>query len=75
MRAQGWLVIFLGANQDAFAEGGKIGTKLGTTMSYGMQNMAQTMASASASTMRFAASGGSLKAAEFTDEEREKSGG
>lgn len=67
----GWLVIYLGANQDAFEEGAKMGASRGSTMTYTTANMAQTMGAAAASTMRYAA-GGSLKAAEFTDEEREK---
>lgn len=68
---ENWLVIYLGANQDAFEEGAKFGSQIGTTMTYGTTNMAQTMGSAAASTMRYAASGSRAKAS-FTTEEREK---
>ena len=68
---QNWLVLFLGANQDAFAEGGQIGTSGGTTMNFsanGAGLRGATM-SAYASTIRYASSG-SLADAAFTDEER-----
>lgn len=67
---ENWLVLYLGANQDAFKEGAKFGSRAGTTMNYSTANMAQTMNSASASTARYAASG-NLRSAEFTEEERE----
>ena len=37
----GWLVIFLGANQDAFVEGGNLGVTLGNTMTYNTSNMGE----------------------------------
>lgn len=66
-----WLVIYLGANQDAFEEGAKFGSQRGSTMDYATQNMAQTMAATAALTMRYAATGSRVEA-KFTDEEREK---
>ena len=66
-----WLVLYLGANQDAFAEGAMFGTKAGTTMDYsatgaGMRGMMQSVGAATA---RYASSG-SLTVAAFTDDER-----
>lgn len=67
-----WLVIYLGANQDAFAEGAKFGTAALNTMSYTTANMGATMKSAHAATSRYAASGLRASAA-FTDDERKAS--
>lgn len=68
---ENWLVIYLGANQDAFAEGAKFGSRMGSTMNYAAQNMAQTMAVAARSTSSYAATA-SLDAAAFTEAERKK---
>lgn len=67
-----WLVIFLGADQDAFAEGAKFGTQHGSTMQMKKsgKGLRSSFAAASASTARYAASGGDLKMAAFTDAER-----
>lgn len=72
-RKQGWLVIYLGANQDAFAEGHARGTATANTMSFDTTNVAATMRSASRATMSYAGNGGGamgLAASGFTEEER-----
>jgi hypothetical protein len=71
---QGWLVLYLGANQDAFNEGAKMGTHTGTTMNYAStaRGTRSSFAAASGATRRFTSSGGDLKAAAFTQEEREE---
>lgn len=66
-----WLVLYLGANQDAFAEGAKFGTQAATTLNYDTANMRGTMAVAAASTLRYAASGNRADAT-FTSAERKK---
>lgn len=66
---KGWLVLFLGANQDAFAEGGHIGTYAGNTMNFSTANVGASMKAAARSSMAYAGSG-SLAAAAFTDDER-----
>lgn len=69
---QNWLVLYLGANQDAFQEGAKFGSRQGTTMTYNSAKMGSAFASASAATSRFAATR-SVASAAYTDEEREAS--
>ena len=68
-----WLVLYLGANQDAFAEGNKFGTVAGNTMTYDVDNMKDTFLSASAATLRYASGG--LMSASFTAEERARAVG
>jgi hypothetical protein len=63
-----WLIIYLGANQDAWAEGGKMGTNSFTTSGYSMNNINVAVHNASRSTMRYAAAG-SVAAAAFTAQE------
>lgn len=69
---QGWLVIYLGANQDAFHEGGSIGTMTSNTMNYAATGTGtrSSFAAASNATKRYAQTG-SVAAAAFTTEERE----
>lgn len=77
-RDEGWLVIFLGANQDAFTEGAKLGTQAGSTMSFNMASVGATMDVAYASTARYAAAGTKaekLLRSQFTSEERAKAAG
>lgn len=67
-----WLVQYLGANQDAFAEGGAIGTQTSNAMNFaatgaGMRN---AFAASAAATTRYSSTG-DLTAAAFTDKERE----
>ncbi len=63
----GWLVIYLGANQDAWAAGQTFGTAMANTMSYDTKNMRASLESVSAATSRYAtaesAQGGRAKAA------------
>lgn len=68
-----WLVIYLGANQDAFAEGAKFGSQQATTLNYNVGSMRDTMAVAAMSTMRYASAGGGVvgrSRATFTSAER-----
>lgn len=66
-----WLVIYLGANQDAFAEGAARGTIAANTMSYNTSNTQAAMSAVTRRTMAFAASG-SVAEGGFTDDERKK---
>lgn len=70
-----WLVIFLGANQDAFAEGATIGTVSQNTMTYDVNNMGATLRASARSTMAYASTGDRMGAAAFTDAERAAAGG
>lgn len=67
---QNWLVIYLGANQDAFAVGHGLGIAKDTTMNYAGdgKTLRASMASASRSTMTYAS--GNRLGAGFTDQER-----
>lgn len=65
-----WLVIYLGANQDAWAEGATRGTQMDNTMSFSTENVRQTMAAVSRSTRTYAG-GARGQAVAFTDKERE----
>lgn len=78
-QALGWLVLFLGAGIDSFAEGGKIGADARSTMNYNKAGFQKTSDAMYASTARYAsaaAGGQSLNlaqdAAAFTDDERKK---
>lgn len=64
-----WLVQYLGANQDAFAEGSKFGTQSDFTMSFNPKHIRSAFNIASASTMRYGNSGDRAAAA-YTAEER-----
>lgn len=64
-----WLVLYLGANQDAFAEGAAVGTHAANTMNFSTANVGASMRAASRATMSYAGTG-KLGAAAFTDEER-----
>jgi hypothetical protein len=78
-KEKGWLITYLGANQDAFREAGKLGISLGTTMAYDVNAIGKTMKSAARSTVAYSnalAMGQSIGAATqdamFTDEERKE---
>jgi uncharacterized protein YegL len=73
-KEKNWLVLFLGANIDSFAEGvSHRGTTSGHTMDFNAVNVAGTMKSASRSSLAFAATGQATHdSVSFTDEEREK---
>lgn len=66
-----WLVIYLGANQDAFAEGNKRGINTDTALNFHESSYKATLGASAQSTLRYAKSG-DLKTAAFTDQERSK---
>lgn len=66
--AKGWLVIYLGANQDAWSVGGSMGFNASTTSTYTMDNMGVAFASAARSTASYASTR-NLNAATFTSAE------
>lgn len=70
-QAKGWLVIYLGANQDALAVGQTIGVSAANSMTYDTNNARATMSAASRGTRDYGLTG-SAAAASFTDEERKK---
>ena len=51
----GWLVVYLGANQDAWAVGQTFGMVAGNSMSYDTKNMSAALASVGAATARYTA--------------------
>lgn len=67
VQAEGWLVIYLGANQDAILEGSKMGIRRDTTMNYDTANIGYGLSSAALRSTKSYVSGG---IAAFTDEER-----
>lgn len=66
---KGWLVTFLGADVDAFAEAGAIGISRGKYLSLKKGKLRQSMQFAAASQARYTQTG-DIDAADFTDEER-----
>lgn len=78
-KEKGWLITYLGANQDAFREAGKLGISLGTTMAYDVNAIGKTMKSAARSTVAYSNAlamgqsiGTATQDAMFTDEERKE---
>lgn len=72
---KGWLVIYLGADQDAFAEGSKFGSKFANTMTFDKSKMGVTLGVAASATARYYAAGAGFagqNAAEFTEDERKE---
>ena len=69
-----WAIIYLGANQDAWAVGGSVGIAAGMTSGYTMDNMVMAFNSASAATERYATTR-STKTAAFTAQEVGAMGG
>lgn len=69
-KAAGWMVIYLGANQDAFHEGGMRGIAAGNTMNFSTANVKSAMGSVLRSTRAYAMTGDAVGEAQFTDEER-----
>jgi len=70
----GWLVLYLGANQDAFAEGAQIGAQSGQTMNYAVVNTAAAFSGAAAATTRYVSAptrGEGIETSTFTENERE----
>jgi hypothetical protein len=70
MEEQGWVIVYLGANQDAIAEGGRFGTHSGTTMTYDSthEGVANMMATHTLNTTALRSRG---SYGEFNDEDRE----
>ncbi len=66
---KGWLVTFLGADVDAFAEAGAIGIKSGKYLSLKKAKLRESMGFAAASQARYAQTG-DISAGDFLDEER-----
>jgi hypothetical protein len=66
---KGWLVTFLGADIDAFAEAGAIGIKGGNYLALKKGKLRESMKHARASQARYAQTG-DFNAAEFRDDER-----
>jgi len=69
-KTKGWLITFLGAEIDAFTEAGAIGLAHGKSLYLGKKRMLAAMAAAAASQQRYAQTG-DLKAADFTQTERD----
>lgn len=68
-KEKNWLVIYLGANQDAFAEGAARGTAVANTMGFDVSQIPQAFEAARRSSARFAETA-SPAAAAFTPAER-----
>lgn len=68
-----WRVIYMGTNQDAFKEGGKIGTRRGSTVNYVSTNdgAVNTWQSVGSMMKRAPLAAASVGGYEFTDDERE----
>jgi hypothetical protein len=64
-----WLVTYLGANQDSFVEGGRIGTQSMNIMDFDPSKTKQAFATAGAATSRYLRTGNVADAA-YTVEER-----
>lgn len=67
-KAENWAVIYLGANQDAWAVGGHMGTSKHHTATYNMASMDAAFVAAAGSTMRYAGTR-SLESSQFTEAE------
>ncbi len=70
---KGWLVVFLGADVDAFAEAGAIGIDAGHYLSLKKGKLRESMRYAGASQTRYAKSG-DQRAGDFLPEERDDAG-
>lgn len=68
-KEKNWLVIYLGANQDAFAEGAARGVDAAQSMIFDVDRMPQVVGAAARSTLRYAEAE-SPAAAAFTPAER-----
>lgn len=68
-KEKNWLVIYLGANQDAFAEGAARGVAAAQSMTYDVDRMSEVIDAMASSTIRYAKAA-SPAAAAFTPEER-----
>lgn len=61
-QANGWKILFLAANQDAFLTGGQYGISAGTTMNYTANSLGSAAAYASTSAYTTSVRGGQLNA-------------
>ncbi len=68
-KEKNWLVIYLGANQDAFAEGAARGVDAAQSMIFDVDRMPQVVGAAARSTLRYAEAESPVAAA-FTPAER-----
>lgn len=70
----GWLVLYLGANQDAFSEGvAHRGTMAANTMQYDTHNISASLTAASRASASYGLTGSNVaRGVGFTDEERKK---
>ena len=68
----GWRVVYMGTNQDAFAEGAKLGARHGTTVSYANSNAgsANSWAATSGLLSRAPVATASAGGYDFNDDER-----
>jgi hypothetical protein len=73
----GWLVLYLGANQDAFTEGvAHRGTSAANTMGYDTANMSASLSAASRASASYGLTGSNVaEGTGFTDEERKRAAG
>jgi hypothetical protein len=71
--AYGWRVIYMGTNQDAFAEGAKFGARAGSTLSYASTNTGSrnTWAAASSMLARAPVAVASASGYDFSQDERD----
>ncbi|MEZ5775293.1 MAG: vWA domain-containing protein [Hyphomicrobiaceae bacterium] len=70
--AKGWLVLYLGANQDAWAEAARIGVGGAHALEFNMEHVQFALAGAARSTVAYSRTGDRLLGG-FDDEAREKS--
>lgn len=56
--AEGWTFVYLGANQDAFAESGKLGMTASNTMNFSAQNVQKAGAALGMATSSYRSTGG-----------------
>lgn len=71
VQKDGWLVQYLGANQDAWRDGGaKIGLMAANVASFDTANIGSTYSALASSQGRYVANAGDLKAAAFNAKER-----
>lgn len=74
--ARGWLMIYLGAGQDAILEGSRVGIGTMDSMTMDMNRVDAAYSAAAAKTARYFYAGGGvagMSASAFTDEERKTS--
>lgn len=69
-KEKNWLVLYLGANQDSFAEGGSRGIAASHAIDFDVEHVRPAMAAAARSTRAYAAAPAQPAAAAFTPAER-----